>query len=352
MNSVMTAPYKAALYTFGALMLGGILYAGYELRSQAERLERFAAQIAKRDQDLVLILGEVTRIRLEQSAGIKGPAGLLEKLKTYAPGLASAQTPEPDYKASRAEMLAIMRAFEALGEEAWKPVMNRIGELKASKNFDELKWLLEAAVRIDHKPGIELIKAVLMGRKLPSPRLRWHAANMLLKHDKRIAQLSLRRILLTESSRGINGERAAAYGMPIPDKASVATSGFHNFVVHYVRSGDDKIEDTLLMVMGRSEHDLITVQECVKALGATKCARAAGPIEKLYQTPPGFQHNPLFQIKCLNALANIQGEKARPFFERMLPDATTDTVKKHLERLLSTPITPRKASVLPSPKKK
>ncbi len=56
-------------------------------------------------------------------------------------------------------------------------------------------------------------------------------------------------------------------------------------------------------------------------------------------------------MRCLDALANIQGEDARPFFEKMLPEATTDTVAKHLERLLSAPIVPKTASVVP-PKKR
>ena len=67
---------------------------GLHLRcARRERLRRLAHDRSlryrpplprSRDQDLARILGEITRIRLEESAGIKGPKGLLEKLKTYA----------------------------------------------------------------------------------------------------------------------------------------------------------------------------------------------------------------------------------------------------------------------------
>ncbi len=336
---------KHAPLVLGAIATAGVLWIGFEMRSQNARLARLEEQAAARAGAVDEILGEVTRMRLEQRADGRGPSALLEMLKTYAPILVSARYAEPDYQFARDQMQRILRAFETVGEDAWQPVIDRIAALDASKNFDELKWLLEAALRIDEKPAVELVHQVVLGQKLPAPRLRWYAADLLLRHDRRLAQRTLRQILLTESSRGVNPERAAAYGLPIPDMAATATTGFHNFVLKYVQSEDDEIDDTLLMVMGRTEHDLMTVQTCVKELGARNCARAAPLIRELYQRPPGHSHNPLFQVRCLDAIAAIEGESARPFFEDMLEKATTETVAKHLERLLGRSVTTQAASM-------
>jgi hypothetical protein len=219
-------------------------------------------------------------------------------------------------------------------------------ELKGDKNFDELKWLLEAAVRVDKPAGLEIVKEVLLGTRFPAPRLRWYAARMMIDFDKPVAQAALRQILTTESSRGMDPERAAAQNATIIDQAAFASTGFSNFVQYYVLSEDPKLDETLLMVLGRTEHDVATLQECVKVLGSRGCERAAEPIKKLYLRPPGAQENPIFLTYCLTAIAAIEGEKARPFFEEMLAKATTEKVANHLKDLLSKPI--EKANGKPS----
>ncbi|MCR9243398.1 MAG: hypothetical protein NXI31_00095 [bacterium] len=336
---------RLALGALATLIALGSGWAALELRSSNARLTAVEEQLAAREATMQEILGEITRIRIEQRMDGRGPAALLAALKTYAPMLVSARTPEPDFEAAMKQMKSILRAFESVGEDAWKPVMDRIAALEAAKNFDELKWLLEAALVIDRKPALEMVRQVVMGQKLPSPRLRWYASDILLREDRPLAQRCLRQVLLTESSRGVNPERAAAYGLPIPDISAVATTGFHNFVTKYVTAEDPETEDTLLMVMGRTDSDMMTVQTCVKELGKRRTARAAGTIRKLFERPPGHSHNPLFQVHCLEAIAAIEGEKARPFFEQALDKATTETVAKQLETLLSKPLTPRAAGM-------
>lgn len=309
--------------------------AGFLLFDLGRRVESLSVLVNQRDQQLQDILGEVTRLRLEQSAGVQGPSALLAKLKTYAPLLVSARTTQPDFESAKKEMDAVLRAFATMGDAAWGPLDARMKELKGDKNFDELKWLLEAAVRVDRQKGLEVVEAVLRGTRFPAPRLRWYAARMLIDLDKPVAQAVLRQILSTESSRGINPERAAAYGATIPDPAAYATTGFHNFVNYYVLSEDPQMESTLLMVMGRSEHDVVTVQTCIEVLGKRRCAAAVDPIQKLYQSPPGTVENPLFQTKCLDALLEIQGKQAaRPFFELMLTKATNELVANNLKEKL------------------
>jgi hypothetical protein len=267
---------------------------------------------------------------------VKGPQALLEKLRTYAPLLASARTAEPDFKNAQQEMEAILRAFPTHGPDAWKPIMARLEQLKLkpNENFDEIKWLLEAALRIDPPPAKQLLQEILLGHRMPSSRLRLYVARMLTDADKPLAQSLLRRILTTESSRGINPDRALAYG-PIPDAAAFATTGFHNFVVHYVRSGDAQIDDTLLMLLGRAEHDTITIQECVKALTERRCERAIEPIWRLYTNPPTEHQDELFLRHCLSAIATLLGKAAIPRLEEALPLARSETQAKHIQQLLT-----------------
>lgn len=319
---------KSLLTLLMLALVGAVGYLGYEVHGLSQ-------QIAARDAAIELIYGEVTRTRIEQSSGVQGPQGLLLKIKTYAPMVTSSSVTQPDYQSALKEMHAALRAMKALGKDAWQPIQARIAELKAREDTDELRWLIEASIAVDPKPGLELARAVVLGHKLPSPRLRWLCADMLIENDKELAQATLRQVLLTESSRGINLDRAAAYGAVIPDKAAFATTGFSNFVTKYVASGDAKADDTLLLVIGRSEHDQVTVQECIKTLGAHRCAAAAEPIRKLCENPPGFQDNPLFQKHCIDAIAAIEGAKALPWLEQMQPKATTETVQKHLEHTIA-----------------
>jgi hypothetical protein len=285
---------------------------------------------------LTQVLGEVTRMRIEQSAGSKGPQALLEKLRVYAPLLTSARTTDPDYQNAKKEMDAILRAFATLGKDAWPPIQDRLAQLKPDKDFDEVKNLLDASVAVDPVAGTQLLKEVLLGHRLPSPRVRWYAADKLNQTDRPVAQALLRQVLRTESSRGFNPDYASAYpGATIPDQAAMSSNGFANFVLKYVDSKDPQMEDTLLMVVGRSEHDRSTVQECIKALGLLRSAKAVPVIEKLYKNPPQQQQDPIFLGYCLEALVDIQGAEAKGFLERELASPSSETVAKKLQFLLN-----------------
>lgn len=312
------------------LALGGTGYLSF-------RLERRLATLEERAETnqavLTEIHGEVTRVRLEQRAEALGPAGLLAKLRTYAPLVSSARTPEPDFQVAKKEIDSILRAFGTIGQDAWQPVVERLAQLSADKDYDEARYLIRAAMRIDPRAGKEIAKDVLAGARLPSPKMRWDAARILLEADRPLAQQMLRRIVSTESSRGVNPDRVGA-GSPMPDLAAMSSSGFHNFIGLYVQSEDPELEDTLLMVMVRAEHDLMTVQECVKVLGERRCVRAVPTIEKLYRDPPNRVENPLFQMHCLTALQQIQGAEARPFLEEAMRTATSKNISQHCKMLL------------------
>ncbi|MEO6595808.1 MAG: HEAT repeat domain-containing protein, partial [Planctomycetota bacterium] len=190
-------------------------------------------------------------------------------------------------------------------------------------------------VRVDPKAGLALVKEVVLGQRLPSARLRWYASRILIELDKQQAQAALRQIMLTESSRGVNFDRAEAYpGASIPDQAAFATSGFHNFVQLYLLTEDPKIDETLLMVIGRSEQDMITVKKCIEALSERHSERAVPAIERAYKNPPLRQEDPLFLCLCVKALHEIQGEKARPFLEDALRTTTIESVANCIKNLL------------------
>lgn len=303
--------------------LGGATYAGTLLWQRVGTLQATLDEV----------LGEVTRMRIEQSAGAKGPRALLEKLRTYAPMLSNARVTEPDFQNARKEMMDILRAFGSLGEDAREPVLARLAQVSPQKDYDECRFLLDALLRIDPAVGKERLVEVLRGRLLPSPQMRWYAASKLTEIDRPLAQVELRRIVTSESNRGVNPDRSAQ-NAPVPDPAALATSGFHNFIIHYARTEDPKLDETLLMVMQRAEHDRMTVQECVKQLGEDRYQPAAPTLEKLYRSPPLQQDDPLFLNVVLEALVEIQDKSARPFLEAELAKATHEVVAKKIQSLL------------------
>lgn len=331
------APRRAAgllvvVLTLGMALVGG---AAYQLAALSRAVDGLRSEAAADRASLREILGEVTRMRIEQSAGAKGPQALLEKLRTYASLLTSARVTEPDYRSAQREMDAVLRAFATLGADAWQPVQDRLAALDPAKDFDEIKQLLRAAMAIDRAKGLLLYREVLLGQRLPSPRLRWFVAGELTDVDRPLARDLLRRVLLTESSRGFNPDYAAAFeGAVVPDRAALSASGFHNYVLAYARTEDDRTDDTLLMVLGRSEHDRMTVQECIKALGARRCAAAAPVIEGFVRKPPGGQEDPIFLNHCYEALVAIRGADARAFLEAELARNQQDLVAQRIQALL------------------
>lgn len=322
------APLLMLACALGALTYYQSTRAERALRAQSERLDAS-------EQLLQQLLGEVTRLRIEQSVDGMGAAALLEKLQAYAPLMSDARATEPDYQNAKKEIVAILRAFEALGKDAaWGPVTKRLAEADPRKDFDEVKWLLEVAVRLDLSAGKQIVKEVMLGVRLPNPRLRWFACRVMTERDIQLARQLMRQILLTESSRGVNTDRAASYNMLIPDKAAYAVTGFNNFVSRYLQTDDPKTEDTLMQLLLRVEHDQITIQECVKELGRRKCARAVKLIKKLYDNPPLAQQNPLFFGHVIDAIATIEGRDAIEWLESKLPTAATDVVAARIQNAL------------------
>lgn len=324
----------ATIFLLTALLCA-VLLTGYQSWSNGRELEAQAERLAESQQTVKDLLGEVTRLRIEQSVDKMGAVALIERLQTYAPLMSDARVPEPDYQNAKKEIVAILRAFETLGkEEAWKPVVARLEKADPRKDFEEVKWLLEVAVRIDLTAGKQIVKEVMLGLRLPNPRLRWFACRVMTERDIQLARQLMRQILLTESSRGINTDRAATYGMSVPDKAAYAVTGFNNFVSRYLQTDDPKTEETLIQLLHRVEHDQITIQECVKELGRRKSKRAVKLIKKLYDNPPLAQQNALFFGHVIDAVATIEGKDAIEWLEAKLPTAATDIIAARIQNAL------------------
>ncbi|MEC7583072.1 MAG: hypothetical protein VYE77_02030 [Planctomycetota bacterium] len=302
----------------------------FSLQGEVKQLRNAQDQAHR---ELATMAGEVTRFRLEQSADGKGTEALLEKLEVYAPLLSSALTTKPDFRAAQREMEAILRAFESVGSDAWPKIQARLAKLDPTKEFDQIKQLLQASVRCAPEAGKDLVVSVLRGRTLPNPRLRWYAADMLLLLDQQLAQQELRKILTSESSRGLDPNRTTE-GML--DPAAVAVTGFHNFLNRYARSGDPQLENTLLQVLVRADSDPMLVQETVEHLGHLRSKRADKLIEKKYRNPPGAQLNPIFLAKCLEALTKIRGEEARSLLEEELAKTEQEIVARRIQQLLAS----------------
>lgn len=299
-----------------------------------ERSAAWATHLERQATELATIGRDITRMRVEQRVGGQGPHALLEMLRAHAATLVDARATQPDFQNAQEQMRSVLRAFGALGADGIGPLRKRFESLDPAKDFDEMRWLLEALVQCDTEGGVKTLVGVVEGRIKPNPRLRWAASELLTRTDKPLAQTTLRRVLLTETSRGIDTTRAAAYGASIPDPAATAATGFFNFVLHYLRTEDPETEETLLQVLMRTEQDVATLQETIEALGARKSARARKRIEELYLKPPGASQNPLFLNKCLDALVAIRGEESRPWLQEQLATAAHEMVSQHIGYLL------------------
>ncbi len=341
----MATPSSPARTALGVLLAVGVAGIGYIQSRTAAELSALRIQAADRStaeaafratvqETLDRMTSEITRMRIEQRVGGQGPQALMEMLRTHADTLVNARATAPDFQNAQEQMRAVLRAFASLGEDGLAPLRRRFDQLEPLKNFDELRWLLEALVQCDADKGKQLVVQVLEGKLKPSPRLRWAAAELLQRTDKPLAQRTLRQVLLTETSRGIDPDRAAAYNVSVLDPAAVAATGFFNFVIHYLRTEDPEAEETLLQVLARPQQDIATLQETVEALGGMKAARAQKRIEDLYAHPPGAQQNPLFLNKCLDALVSIRGKDCKPWLQEQLAKAEHELVVQHIDRLI------------------
>lgn len=323
-----------ALLALSILGFGGLGYAAWEHRAQARELRD---EIARLREDAQALTRTVHLLRFERG-GQSGASALLEQLRHWAPKLAVATTPSAEIPDIQRRVDDLIAAFRACGPDAW-PVLQKAFDTTTSEYDDETrKWLLVAMTRVDATRGRELLARLIRGLDIAaSPRLRLFACDELTRLDKPLAGRVVHDLLGYASSQGINTDRIPlAYAKDLAPHVTgaAAYSGFHNFVARYIATDDPELEPTLLMLLGRSEHDLVTMQECVKELGKRKSKPALARIQELFAAPPGFQDNPLFRNHCLEAIAAIEGARARVWLEARLAEEKSDLVITKLQDLL------------------
>lgn len=315
------------------LIAVGAGLAWVDLRS---RLDRLDDRVQKLNESSSHLSETMQLYRLEQSSkqGL-GLSALLDQLCYWAPRLSNAATPAAERPAIQERLVAIVEAMRALDPHH---TGDRLLTALASSDDPEVqRWLLRTLVEIDRDRGMEVLDRIVRGLDMhASPVLRIFAADELTRLDRERAGRALRAVLTAETHRGVDASRLTAGDR---ERLTAAPTGnneqFYLFVDRYVATGDPEASEVLLMILGRAnEHDPLTVQEAVKALGKLHSSDAAQPIQNLFEVPPRNMH-PMFRTHCLDALAAIEGTGALDYFRTALHDEQSEMVRRKLEDLIS-----------------
>ena len=136
----------------------------------------------------------------------------------------------------------------------------------------------------------------------------------------------LQRILTTEHASGevrTRGQRVRERPKPY----------FYKFIDIFVNTQHPQVESALMQVLARrKDHDHITIQTTVIALGRMKSRAGAKMIQGMYFTPPpGQVANPLFRMKCLTAVMDTLSADATEFFREVERRETARGIRKKLD---------------------
>ncbi len=291
-------PRRSGLLAIALLVAvaGASWFALSRIGTLERRIDDLSAQVSHLDATIGEATATLKLIRLEADSKGKGIDAILDQLRAWSPELAKASTPDPRARWIENRLGEALDAIAAIGPSAYDPIVAALtAESKRKSPDDELrKWLLRAAARADEARGEQLYVDVLRGTRLqPSPRLRFLAYDDLAKLDKPLAADTLAQILQVESAQGITRqvppELAKDYERVI---GTNQFPQFFNFIGRFARSGHPDVENILLMLLGRHEHDRMTYQECIKELGDLHSKAALKRIEELYDDPPGREYQP------------------------------------------------------------
>jgi hypothetical protein len=268
----------------------------------------------------------VELMRLEQSSEGRGAAAIAEQIRHYAKGLATGTAVE--LPRIRKGLEDAVRALATLGPDGFDATVSAYDE-----ETDDLAraWLLTGLMQVDEMRGKQVAASTIRATAhSPTPRLRSLAARRLADFDKDYAAQVLEEVLLFSSHRGVVRHRVppqlAEEYADITLQAT-QTDSFHNFISAYLSCDPENAGRTLTQVLGREEHDQVTLGACIEALGDMQHLPAVERIKELYHRPPGAFANPLFQSKCLRALGKILGKDACPFFQEELLKPQHDSLR-------------------------
>jgi hypothetical protein len=327
------AAVLALATALGLLGAGYLMYA--DLRRAADGLAQRVREVDERlaAQERTL---QLYRFEQQSKAGLGFPA-LLEQIRFWAPQAAVATTPEVKLPVIEKQLRDVCAAVVALGPEAFVLLEEAFRQSQPGTDYEVRRWLLTAMIEVDKARAKEFLASVAQGLGVPvSPRLRLFASDRLLELDPALAAQVLEQILSVETHRGLDPERVApAVLAEHPDAVEnlVPYRGFSGFIQRYVATGHAN-EQILVRILTRwRDHDLMTLQEAVKALAALHSADAVEPIKELFETPPrGF--TPMFRNYCLDALADIMGADACSYLKEALRREQNETVITKLTDLI------------------
>lgn len=274
-------------------------------------------------------------IRLEGKSQGRGIGAILEQIEFWAPQFATAATPHPAAQAIERSLNEALFAIEALGRDAFPTIAARL-ENGHQLDDETRRWLLRGALRADRAQGLRVAAGFARGTiGIPSPNFRLSAARELLANDKAFAGEVLRQIVDIESARGVTRQPPPELAPDYERMIGVTAGGlFHNFIVLFASSGHPETELALRQILGRNEHDRLTIQECVRELGRMKSKSAAPQIRELFDHPPGNEYIPMFQNDCLAAIAEIEGAEACTWLKEKLQTERAEMVAARLQELI------------------
>lgn len=344
MSSTTTGPPAATPAGTRAAILAlatalGLLGAGYlmyaDLRRAADglaqRVGEVEAHLAAQERTLQLY-----RFEQQSKAGLGFPA-LLEQIRFWAPQAAVATTPEVKLPVIEEQLRNVCAAMVALGPGAFALLEEAFCHSQPGTDHEVRRWLLTAMIEVDKARAKEFLATVAHGLGVQvSPRLRLFAADRLIELDPALAAQVLEQILTVETHRGLDPERVAPATLaehPNAVENLVPYRGFSGFISRYVATGHANAQILVRILSRWRDHDLMTLQETVKALGALRSADGVEPIKQLFETPPrGF--TPMFRNYCLDALVEIMGADACSYLKDALRREQHETVITKLTELI------------------
>lgn len=331
------SPHRRGLSAlFGLALFAALGASWWNLRAGIISLQTRTAAL---EQALQGVERAVQLSRFERGSKGLGVTALLEQLRHWAPLLSLSTTPQREIPAVQERVEDLTRALEAVGADALPPLLAALQGAKPDED-DLRKWILTAVPRIDRERGLTLLEDCVRGLdRAISPRIRVHAANLLLELDKARLGKILGELLTYESATGIDATRLphglreafAAARLP-PQRMPM----FFNFIDLFAATGANDVAEKLIMVAGRPDHDLATIQACVKQLGELRSAHAVKVLKRLYESPPEMMVNPIFQGHCLEAIGKIEGGAGCDYFKEMLRRGPDERVQAKLSDLIKT----------------
>lgn len=318
-----------------ALACVGALAAAAASSWNLAETRRLGGELANARLELEQLARTARLIRLEGKSEGRGIGAILEQIRFWAPQLATSATPHPAAIRIEESLWDAVDVVEAIGPGAFGAIVAAL-ESPDSQDDETRKWMLRAALRTDPAQAKALTASVVRGTRLnPSSRLRFLAADELLGLDNAFAGDVLSQVLQIESAQGVT--RTVPPGLAPEYERVIGTNAFpdfFNFIERFVRSKHKDVPTVLQMILGRTEHDRMTYQECIRWLGELRVRDALPRIKELYTTPPRGEFNPLFLNVCLQAIADIDGPGACAFFREELRRVDIPVVSTKLQDLL------------------